>query len=209
MFKKNSNNFFIKKGYKSRDSYHHYDDMKMTDQWQNRVYLKAYEETVKKGYDTVLDIGCGSGFKLNKYFHNKKTIGLELEENIETLRKKYPNNRWELSDFKNPFKETVDMIICSDVIEHLVDPDELLEYIYNIDFKTCVLSTPERDVIYGKDSMGPPNQNLSHVREWNTEELYKYIQDNFDIIEHYVDKANEAHTVKQCQIIVFEKKRKV
>ena len=206
MFKKSLNNFFIKKGYKSRGSYHHYDDMETTDEWQNCVYLKAHEEAVKKKYDIVLDIGCGSGFKLNKYFHDKKTIGLELEQNIETLRKKYPNNRWEPSDFKKPFTETVDIIICSDVIEHLVDPDELLEYIYNIDFKTCILSTPERDVIYGKDFMGPPSLNLAHVREWNMEELFEYIQNNFNIIEHYVDKAKEEHTQKQCQIIVFEKK---
>lgn len=207
MFKININNFFIKEGYKHRDSYHHYDDMEATDEWQESVYLKSKMEAVEKKFNTILDIGCGSGFKLRKHFKNNKTIGLELEQNVKQLKEKYPESVWEVSDFNKKIEEKVDLIICSDVIEHLVNPDELLNFIYNIDFKVCVMSTPDRDVIYGKDFKGPP-KNSAHVREWNKEEFYNYIKDNFKILEHYLDKAQKTHTLKQTQIIVFEKKHK-
>jgi len=81
-------------------------------------------------------------------------------------------------DFEHPTysSETqYDLIVCSDVIEHMEDPDMLLSYIKKFAHKdgTILFSTPERDVLRGKDNMHSPNRD--HIREWNKEEFTRYL----------------------------------
>ena len=43
----------------------------------------------------VVDIGCGSGYKLVNYISGEfETIGVETEPAISHLRKSYPNEVW-------------------------------------------------------------------------------------------------------------------
>ena len=42
----------------------------------------------------VIDIGCGTGFKLIKYLGEFDTIGYETEPSIDFLKKTYPNRKW-------------------------------------------------------------------------------------------------------------------
>ena len=79
----------------------------------------------------------------------------------------------------------IDIIICSDVIEHLIDPDLLLNYIKNLSSKNSIiyLSTPDRDRMRGKSCM--KSLKKEHIREWNYSEFKAYIADRgFQIIDH-------------------------
>ena len=78
-----------------------------------------------------------------------------------------------------------DIVNCSDVIEHVLDPDELLNNIKKIkNVKYIFISTPDRNLIYS-ERFGPP-YNTSHIREWTFEELKSYISKHFDVIDHVV-----------------------
>ena len=193
--------YFIKEGYKHRSKYHHYDDTKEEDYYQDEVYKKAKEILEEKGYNSVLDIGCGSGFKLIKYFDKNETVGLELENNLEFLNKKYPNKKWIKSDFESFLKEDCELIICSDVIEHLVDPDILFNFINKINYKHVVISTPERDIVRGLNDMGPPN-NPAHVREWNKKEFSNYVSNFIKIEDHLLTPGNKVTKTKGNQIVI-------
>ena len=145
-------------------------------------------------FKKILDLGCGSGHKLLTYFQGLEVIGFEIEPTLQWLKNKYPNNRWELSDFKKPFKEPVDLVICCDVIEHILDPDALLRWISSIDCKLIVLSTPDRTIF--KNEKGPP-RNICHIREWTFEEFKAYISQWFTILDHKHMKKE-----KECQVII-------
>lgn len=69
------------------------------------------------------------------------------------------------------------LIICSDVIEHLVHPEHLMQTLSShLRFvPAMVLSTPERDLVRGILDTGPP-ANPSHVREWNRAELGRLLR---------------------------------
>ena len=54
----------IKRGYRSRSSETYFDDRENTDHYQKEVYLKAHEIMLREGYTSVIDYGCGSGYKL-------------------------------------------------------------------------------------------------------------------------------------------------
>jgi SAM-dependent methyltransferase len=179
------NTYCIKDGYTARSGYTHYDDTAMSDEYQLEVYLHAWGLMKKYNLKSVLDIGCGSGYKLMTYLNDYETTGIELPVNVDFLRAKYPQRQWITKDFSEQMDRPYDVIICSDVVEHIPDPDQLLDFISRIRFNFLVMSTPERDVLYmggRKGSEGPP-ANPAHVREWNSAEFHRYLSTKFQVLE--------------------------
>tara|TARA_R110002110_G_scaffold120390_2_gene295555 strand:+ start:589 stop:1209 length:621 start_codon:yes stop_codon:yes gene_type:complete len=203
-----SKNYCIYDGYVSRTEYNTCEQTTHTDEFQNEVYQSARVLCVENNYKTVLDIGCGSAYKLIKFFRDKKFVGLDLEPNLSFIKDKYPLYDFRESDFNNPPKEQFDLIICSDVVEHVLDPDELISFINQIDFKHLILSTPDRDIVqalqksWGRDvkQHGPP-YNIMHVREWSFEEFNRYISMSFEVEEHFMTPMQ-----KECQVIIARPK---
>jgi len=185
-------NFFIKPTYISRDCYTHFDDTPLKDEFQDEVYFAAHQLANTYLFNKIGDIGCGSGYKLLKYFAYQDTVGFEIEPTLSYLRSTYPHKNWSESDFSLPFEQSVfDVLICSDVIEHLTNPDDLLNWIDQIDFKYLVISTPDREQLIHtfpdnipQTQSGPP-VNKAHVREWSFREFEAYIGQYFDVIEHF------------------------
>lgn len=203
-------NFFIKEGYISRKTYTHFDDCSLKDEFQDEVYFAAWKLAGETHCRNIADVGCGSGYKLLKYFSDCETTGFEIQPTLAFLQKTYPHRIWGLSDFgQKPIQASFDLVVCSDVIEHIVDPDALLNWISQLDFQYLVISTPDRDrltcvwtdPIYGAQSQLGPPVNIAHVREWNFREFEKYISQYFDVVTHF-------HPEKEFygQIIVAVKK---
>lgn len=193
--------YCINRFYRARSQNHHHDDSLQEDQWQLEVYLHALGIMKKNNYKSIIDIGCGSAYKLITYLGDYQTLGLELPVNVEVLRKKYPERQWQVSDFSMKSVITTDVVICSDVIEHLVNPDELLEYIKNITYKYLVLSTPDRSLMYRpwhRHYYGPP-RNMAHIREWSYKEFAKYISLHFGIIDHRVTNLSQYTQMIICR----------
>jgi len=197
-----SKTYCLPENYVSRCEYHHYDDSECEDEWQLEVYLHALGLMKTNGFCKVADFGCGSGYKLIKYLGDYATIGYELPVNVDILQRKYPDNRWQVSNFEKENDIDVDVLICSDVIEHLIDPDDLLTYFKKQSFKYLILSTPERDLCYKSAEVylqGPP-RNLAHQREWNFKEFNHYISQHFEVIDHRVTNLHQATQMMICQL---------
>ena len=194
--------FNIKKGYLHKSTYTYFDDTANTDEWQLEVYTKAQEYMLINNLNSVIDLGCGSAYKLIKYFDNYNTLGIDVSPTYEFLKDKYPNKKWlKLGDFDME-SLSADMVICSDVIEHVLNPDELLNNIKKIkNVKYIFISTPDRNLIPSKP-FGPPF-NPSHIREWTFEELETYIGNHFDVIDHLVTNRKQW-----TQLIIVKPKAK-
>lgn len=179
-------NYCIRDNYAIREVNDFFDDTPFKDEFQDNVYKYAREVLLANTLYRVLDIGCGSGFKLLKYFSGCQTLGLDLPPTVEWLRKQYRHRKWEVTTAP---VEGFDLIICSDVIEHIVDPDKLLNFIELCHAKRVVLSTPDRDHLVtlgnGHSHDGPP-RNVHHVREWSAVEFKQYISTRFDVVRHVV-----------------------
>ena len=92
------------------------------------VYLTALHLMRKSsdGNGKVIDVGCGSGYKLVHYISKEfQTLGIETEPALSFLRKTYPNHEWINSGKpsetgpQNGAINGCHVGICADVIEHI------------------------------------------------------------------------------------------
>jgi len=184
----------IKSNYIHRDNPRPFDDTPNTDKWQYEVYELAHTIALIIPKLPVLDIGCGSGYKLVNIFKEFDTLGIELEETYKFLIEKYPEKKWEIKT-NIPPKEKFGVVILADVLEHLNDPDEMMKYIEKINFEYLIISTPNRDNLELSQN-GPP-KNDAHAREWSSSELREYIGQYLNVVNQYDTNKNQK---TQCII---------
>jgi len=192
---KSNSQFEIKAGYFINKEDLHFNDTSNKDEYQNEVYQHAQLLMSRHHLSTVLDIGCGSAFKLMKYMSQYDTTGIDVQSTVEFLKHQYPDRNWlETAKIKESSLLTADLIICADVIEHVQDPTQLLTFINRIrDWKFLVISTPDRDMARGRWSYGPP-PNVFHIREWNREEAIRFLGKYFEVLESTItNKAQSTH----------------
>lgn len=159
--------------------------------YQFAVYAWAADLIRTHKIGIVNDVGCGFAAKL-EWLHKKlpdvEFWGIDQPNAIGLCKKQYDFGHWLGVDFEsNPAvpPSLAGLSISSDVIEHLENPDVLLDYLRKITVPGgyVLISTPERDVLRGKECMS--SGNAYHVREWNKKEFSAYLQSRgFKIIEH-------------------------
>jgi FkbM family methyltransferase len=203
----NQKTYEIDSRYQTNKEIRYFDDLQNADEFQNEVYEYARFLAEQNSYKTVLDIGCGSGFKLRKYFDASKydCYGLDLDKTCSVLREKYKDVNWISYDIDNEtgapseLPPQVDLVICSDVIEHLRDPDRLMSFLKGIDYKILLLSTPDRDIISSRNGklFGPPD-NAHHIREWNKDELNRYLSKHVKVTGQAVINEAQATQMAVC-----------
>lgn len=148
--------------------------------FQYYVYLKA-AELLKERFGsnaTVIDVGCGYPWKANALLVPVASEVTACDQHTleSTIVKEFPSLNYISIDLECPraINEQYDLVICSDVIEHLLEPDATMEFLKALCKHSgyIILSTPERVIVRGKDCLRSPKPE--HVREWSKDEFYSY-----------------------------------
>jgi SAM-dependent methyltransferase len=198
--------YFIKSGYVPNKYLQTMDEVSQSVYWDEKkihsahfhqFYVYVYLVSLVRKYDlsSLIDVGCGVATKL-QYVHSMlpqlSITGIDQRSPIKFCKKRYRFGTWLVDDFEHPRADlqelTADLVVCSDVIEHVLDPDKLLHYLKGKMKKDgfLLISTPERDLLRGKDCDYSPNRN--HIREWNSQELTSYLESHgFSIIAHRLE----------------------
>mgnify|MGYP001601357051 CR=1 FL=1 len=179
MLEEKAKNFFIKETYMPR-----YNDQYLNKNISseiNDMNIYSLAQVLGEKYDCefIIDIGCSNYKGLNKLKTKFKIIGFDIKENVEKFKRKYNFINWiefkfiEGLDFNIP-KEILEksIIICSNTIQQLIDPTNLLLNLKKImEFSpVCLIGATERNLCAGENHNGPPS-NVLNLREWNKEEL--------------------------------------
>ena len=157
--------------------------------YQYHVYLYAKKLIMRKKLKTVIDIGCGSSIKLKNLIFPvcSDIFGIDQWPAINYCRSHHSFGSFYIDNLENPQLELntdFDLVICSDVIEHILNPDNLLSFIQEISRPDTyiIFSTPERDILRGPECNHSPK--AEHVREWNSVEFRNYLENRgFEIID--------------------------
>lgn len=158
-------------------------------------HLDLVKDHIKNNFNEdalikILDVGCGDGVLLylikNKIKnYNIKAYGTDLSEvALEVAQKKVPNSRFIKADvynlnFQNDY---FDIVISSDVIEHVSSPEKMLKEMKRVakDNAYIIIGTPIRC------TKEPLDKN--HFQEFYKEDfenLMSHCFENFEIVESH------------------------
>ena len=151
--------------------------------YQYDVYRLAYQMASKRvGPVRLLDVGCGPARKHVDFIDQFSDVRVSLvdQPSVARLAKDYlPAVSFYPLDLETSEASLgcqFDIVLCADVIEHLVNPDRCVEFICRHTHQDgiVIISTPERNRLYGRKmrESGHPH----HVREWSRGEFLKYLE---------------------------------
>lgn len=133
------------------------DSAKNSVTYQSEVYKLARKLIKENKINSVLDIGCGYGEKLKKFIYPicSEITGIDSEHGVSYCKEKHNFGKWYVDNLDNPrlnLFEKFDLVISADVIEHLENPDILIDQIkkYSKKNSLILLSTIERNSLCGK-----------------------------------------------------------
>lgn len=185
--------------------------------WQPDVYPVTLALLKGHGRDTVIDLGCGRAGKLIGLHDGEpdlRLVGVDFGANIGWCQQHHAVGHWLEADLEAvealPLPLPViarSVVVCSDVLEHLVDPRptmRLICWLLREGAARAVLSTPARDQRAGADHLGPPF-NRSHVREWAQDEFRAFLEGFPVEIERFeLTRSDDAGGGLSTQLVVLK-----
>lgn len=137
--------------------------------------------------DRILDVGCGEGVGLNHL--QSKNIGKYLEgidyskEALILAKKFYPSLKFRQGDiYKLPYRENeFDLVICSEVLEHLDKPEKAVGEMKRVTNKFLLFSVPNEPIFrianflrgrYIKNFGNTPG----HVNHWSKSSFIDFLR---------------------------------
>lgn len=171
-------------------AYWHPQRTALSSDYQLDVYLRARHIALEVGAHSVMDVGSGPGMKAARLFCDvlSDVVLVDQPTTERLVAKRCPSASFVAANLEEPsidLGRTFDLIVCADVIEHLLDPAPCLRFIqrHAAPDTWIVLSTPERDYARGLDCLACDKPE--HVREWN----------GFEFVEMLA--AHGFHVVRQ------------
>lgn len=201
--------YSVRSGYSARPVPDYFDDDLGDVVWQPDVYGDAGRIARQLGARRIIDVGAGDGTKLAVLHPEFELIGIDFGANVERSARRFPFGTWRNHDLDTAEPLPVDpdelrdsLVVCSDVIEHLLAPELLLKKLrFALELAPAVLiSTPERELWHGVRTTGPP-RNRHHVREWSVREFAHLLRrEGFEHVSIGLTRSNdrteEPHTIE-------------
>lgn len=108
--------------------------------FQSRYFHNLYQPLIpylaglKRG--NVLDVGCAYGYMLSRFPSKFQLYGIDISDHaIREAKKRIPSGIFRVREAEKKFpfpSRFFDIVICNDVIEHLVHPSIALKHILTV-----------------------------------------------------------------------------
>ena len=163
----------------------------------------SFARHLARGFDCryVVAVECGNGDKPATCSPRFSITRIDADAHLDERRRRHAVGTCPVPD--EILRESI--VICVDVIEHLVDPMCLLHDLRRMldHARVGLLSTPERHLVRAIDEPGSP-ANPPHVRRWNLAELTRLLEHSgFQIEFAGLTGDNSQDLSKQTSLVVL------
>jgi len=130
----------------------------------------------------ILDMGCGTGVLVNKIkldFPNAHVVGMDFSKSkIEQCKRFYNLDCFYTQNIYEEISEKFDIIICTEVLEHLNNPEQaIMNLLRNLNsFGKLLLTVPD----------GRNDNFLGHIHFWSPESWQLFISKTLKNCEEFV-----------------------
>lgn len=159
----------------------------------NNFFTVLLSEVKKLHPDSILDVGCGEGFSLQRL--QEAGIG-KTYEGVDSLpaalalgKKIHPKLHLKQGDIYHlPYEaNTFDVVLCTEVLEHLTEPAKALKELKRVSKGYCVISVPNEpwfmvgNFLRGKNIRRFGN-DIEHIQHWSTGSIKKFIDKEMTVV---------------------------
>ncbi len=177
-------NKYLPTGYVERGSHAQYLDAPGDLIYQPHVYALAGFLAERSGVQWIVDIGCGAGQKLQTLSKRFSILGIDCSSALNIAKDAIPQGKFIEFDLEHGLPLIPEdilrdsVVVCSDVIEHLREPQQLMQGLVGVSkiAPFLLISTPDRDRVRGWLDNGPPG-NPAHVMEWAATEFARFMKE--------------------------------
>jgi ubiquinone/menaquinone biosynthesis C-methylase UbiE len=140
----------------------------------------------------VLEVGCGEGFILQRLYKaniGTKRIGIDfLPRAIELGKMQHPHLDLRVGNIYDiPFKDnSFDLVVCSEVLEHLTEPKKALSELHRVSSQYVLLSVPNEPLfrianfVRGKN-LSRFGNDIEHIQHWSGSSFEKFASSKFKV----------------------------
>lgn len=137
----------------------------------------------------LLDAGCGEGFITDLIQRELKSLRIKgmdhSEEAVAQAKRLFPAIDFDTEDIYNLGygDNSFDIVICTEVLEHLTEPARGLSELLRVAKKTIILSVPNDPVFRIGNMMVLKNVTrfgnpIDHIQHWTKTGFLKWVQKN-------------------------------
>ncbi len=159
----------------------------------NNFYDALLSEAERLQPNSILDVGCGEGFTLERLKERKigkKLTGVDfLNRAIEIGKKERPHLDLRVGNIYDiPFKDnSFDLVICSEVLEHIDDPEKGLSELVRVCKQYCLLSVPNEPLFMASNFLRGKNwkrlgNDIDHIQHWSAWRFKKFVEKRLSIV---------------------------
>lgn len=152
-----------------------------------RFYKTLVKTVAPLGVSSILDAGCGEGFTLNTLSESnvgKKLEGIDYAKDALSIgHKMFPNLLLRHgSIYDLPYKQSsFDLVICTEVLEHLENPQKALAQLSRVSKKYVLVTVPNEPffrlsrLLKGMD-IGKLGNHPEHIQHWTFSSFPRFVK---------------------------------
>ena len=155
-------------------------------------FMTDLSETISplEDVNSVIDIGCGEGFIIN-CLNRPDITGVDISKKALNIAKQKNSgcnfctgSIYNISFKKNSF----DLVIATEVLEHLENPEKALQEIRRVSSSYCLFSVPNEPYFRTMNFLRGKNlkrfgNDIEHVQNWSSREFVKLIEKYFHVVD--------------------------
>jgi 2-polyprenyl-3-methyl-5-hydroxy-6-metoxy-1,4-benzoquinol methylase len=167
----------------------------------SRLLVKNFNKTVvqltgKVSPVSILEVGCGEGIVTKILLEStlSKIHSIDISDIVISQARKSVNServnfeKRSIYDLKDKEKYGADLVVCCEVMEHLLEPEEALKKLAFLASPYCLFSVPREPLwrllnllrgVYIKKLGNTPG----HVQHWSKRSFRRFVRPFFTIIE--------------------------